>query len=125
MRASRRLRRVEANGNQLTAGQYSVLVALQDQGHRLGELAERERVTAPSMNRIVNSLQARALVTKRAHPTDGRQIIIESTEQGRGVLIATRSERTAWLGRRVAELTPTDRAVLARAAALLQEMSAR
>ncbi|GAA4369346.1 MarR family winged helix-turn-helix transcriptional regulator [Paeniglutamicibacter cryotolerans] len=124
MRTSRRLR-VEASGNMLTAGQYSVLVALRKQGHSLGELAARERVTAPSMTRIVNSLETGGLLKRRPHPTDGRQVIIEATARGLEVLALARSERTAWLARRIEELDPADRAVLARAAALLQELSAR
>lgn len=124
MRTSRRLR-VEASGNLLTAGQYSVLVALARQGHSLGELAARERVSAPSMTRIVNSLEAVGHIKRSQHPTDGRQIVIEATDRGREVLTLAGSERTAWLARRIDELNPGDRSVLARAAALLQELSAR
>lgn len=124
MRTSRRLR-VEASGNLLTAGQYSVLVALKENGHTLGELAARERVTAPSMTRIVNSLHTRGLLERHPHPGDGRQVLIESTAAGREMLELARSERTAWLARRIDELALEDREVLARAARLLTEMSTR
>lgn len=124
MRVSRRLR-VEVGGGAVTAGQYSVLVALGHEPQTLGQLAARERVQAPSMTRIAKGLQEQGLVERASHPDDGRQVLIAITETGRGVVERVRHQRTAWLSRHVAGLAADDRATLRRAAELLTEMNAR
>ena len=125
MRTSRRLR-VEATGDVITPGQYTVLAQLNDLGPRtLRELAEREHVQAPSMTRIVNALTDQGFVSRTAHPDDGRQVRIEITEAGRAVLEEARNQRTAWLARRVAGLSEEDRLILSRAAHIMQEMSGK
>ena len=71
MRTSRRLR-VEATGDVITPGQYTVLAQLNANGPQtLRTLAEREHVQAPSMTRIVNALTEQGFVTRTAHPNDG------------------------------------------------------
>ncbi len=56
-RLARRLRSQRAVDT-MSDGQFAVLAALSVHGqHTLGELADRERVSAPSMNRTVNGLE--------------------------------------------------------------------
>jgi DNA-binding MarR family transcriptional regulator len=124
MRTSRRLR-IEATGDVITPGQYTVLAHLSGESQTLRGLAEREHVQAPSMTRIVNSLTEHGFVSRSPHPEDGRQIQIAITPAGREVLAEARSQRTAWLAQRVAALGDEDRRTLSRAAGILQEMSAR
>lgn len=124
MRVSRRLR-VEVGGGVVTAGQYSVLVALWHEPQTLGQLAARERVQAPSMTRIAKALEEGGYVERTGHPDDGRQVLVALTEPGRAVVEHVRNQRTAWLSRHVADLDPDDRATLRRAAELLTEMNAR
>jgi DNA-binding MarR family transcriptional regulator len=125
MRTSRRLR-VEATGDVITPGQYTVLAQLHDGGPRtLRELAEREHVQAPSMTRIVNALADQGFVGRSAHPDDGRQVQVDITPAGSTVLEEARSQRTAWLAQRVAGLSDADRAVLSRAANIMQEMAGK
>lgn len=123
MRTSRRLR-VEVSGGTLSAGQYSVLVALSAGPRTLGGLAARERVQAPSMTRIVKALEEKGFILRVQHPDDGRQVLVEMTDVGARILDEARGQRTAWLSRRVDGLNPADRAVLERAAELLMEMDA-
>lgn len=125
MRTSRRLR-VEATGETITPGQYTVLAQLHSDGPRTPrELAEREHVQAPSMTRIVNALAEQGFVSRSAHPEDGRQIQVGITPAGLDVLEEAREQRTAWLAQRVAGLSPEDRLILSRAAEIMQEMSGR
>ena len=125
MRTSRRLR-VEATGETITPGQYTVLAQLHSDGPRTPrELAEREHVQAPSMTRIVNALAEQGFVSRSAHPEDGRQIQVGITAAGVDVLVEAREQRTAWLAQRVAGLSPEDRLTLSRAAQIMQEMSGR
>ena len=125
MRTSRRLR-VEATGDVITPGQYTVLAQLNSHGpHTPRELADREHVQAPSMTRIVNALTEQGFVSRSAHPQDGRQIQVSITPAGEAALEEARDQRTAWLAQRVATLGVEDRLTLGRAAHILQEMIAR
>ena len=125
MRTSRRLR-VEATGEVITPGQYTVLALLNGNGpSTLRALADSEHVQAPSMTRIVNALAEMGFVSRAANPDDGRQVHINITDAGRVVLEEARNQRTAWLAQRVAGLSEEDRLVLSRAARIMQEMSGR
>lgn len=124
MRSARRLRAERTSG--ITDAQYAVLAALSAAGEMsAGELAEHERVQPPSMTRILASLVEAGLVERGGHPTDRRQVRVHLTEAGRGVVRETRRRRDAWLARRLAELTPAEREVVAQATAILTRIVAR
>lgn len=88
-----------------------------------GELAAREGVQPPSMTRVIAALEELDFVTRRPHPTDGRQAIVALTDAGRAYHDAEVSIREAWLDRRLAELDDEERAVLARAADIIDRMA--
>ena len=48
---------------------------------------------------------------------------MELTDTGRATVLADRRRRDAWLARRLAELTPAERAVLRGAAPILERLS--
>ena len=57
----------------------------------LGKMGERLQVHPTSVTSIVNRLEAAGLVTRRAHPDDGRAVLAEITERGRELVeVATR-----------------------------------
>jgi DNA-binding MarR family transcriptional regulator len=123
MRTSRRLRQ-ERSTDDVTPGQYSVLAVLDHHGPCTPrELAAHEKVQPPSMTRTVAALGDLGLVQRTEHPTDGRQVLVALSEQGRVVVRETRRRRDAWLARRLAELTPAERDTLAEAAAILQRVA--
>src|SRR5580693_7943837 len=68
-----------------------------------GELAEHEKVQPPSMTRVIAALQERGLVTRAPHPTDGRQVKLTVTQQGRELVQQSRRLREAWLAKRLRE----------------------
>jgi DNA-binding MarR family transcriptional regulator len=88
-----------------------------------GELAEHEKVQPPSMTRVIAALEARRLVTRMAHPTDRRQVVLTVTAEGRDLVHQTRRLREAWLARRLQELSPQERATLRAAAPILEKLS--
>lgn len=90
----------------------------------LGQLAAAEQVRAPTMTRLVNGLEADGLVTRQADPGDARITRIRATARGRALLEAGRARRVEALARPLAKLGPEEQAVLARAAALIEQLAA-
>jgi DNA-binding MarR family transcriptional regulator len=123
LRLSRRLRRVRPVG-ELTQSQLSALTSLEIAGAMTPrELAETERVQPPSMTKIVARLDELGLLQRVPHPTDGRQIILSTTQRGRDVLAENRRVRDAWLTRRLAALTDADRDTLRRAVEIMARLA--
>lgn len=88
------------------------------------ELADHEKVSPPSMTKILASLEERGLITRSPHPTDGRQQLVRPTKEAAAILRADRRKRDAWLARRLAELTAEERAVLHAATPILERLAA-
>jgi DNA-binding MarR family transcriptional regulator len=116
----RRLRREdEALG--ISAARLSALSVVGFGGPcTLGELAQAEQVTPPTITRIVAALEADDLVTRHGDARDGRVSRIAITPKGMQILEHGRARRTARLAGRLRSLPADDLAVLARAAELLE-----
>lgn len=124
-RLARRLR-AERAVDSMSDGQFAVLAALKVHGaHTLGELAERERVTAPSMNRAVNCLEEMGYLTRTPDEADRRKVNIALADAGLAVVEETVRRRDSWLEAAIEGLTPEQRALLGDAAALMREVAAR
>lgn len=124
-RLARRLRAQRAVDS-MSDGQFAVLAALTRHGaHTLGELADRERVSAPSMNRTVNCLEESGYLSRTPDDTDRRKVNIALTDAGRDVVAETVRRRDSWLEGALADLTPAQRATLAAAAEIMREVAAR
>ena len=123
-RLSRRLRNEREPDNPLSVAALSALGILFREGEcTIGALAAHERVQPPSMTRTVNCLVEEGYAARRAHETDGRQVLVDLTDKGREILLADRRRRDAWLARRLRELTPDERALLREAAPLIQRLA--
>ncbi len=124
MRLRRRLASERHPDNELSMPSMAVLGALYGHGEMtLGELASHERVQPPSMTRTVNCLEESGYVVRRPHETDGRQVVVSLSDRGRKTLLADRARRDAWLARRLKELSAEERAVLRRAAPILERIA--
>src|SRR5688572_24416816 len=121
-RLARRLRQ-EGAGEDATPSQLTALSTLYHRGPLTpGELAAIERVKPPSMTRIVGALEERGLVTREPSPDDGRVVRIVVSAQGRRAQEEYQKRRDEWLHRRLAGLTGDERAVLAKAAELMERL---
>lgn len=124
MRLRRRLAGERDPDNALSMGAMAVLGCLYRNGDRtVGELAAHERIQPPSMTRIVSGLVEGGFVTRRAHETDGRQVVVSLSDRGRTTLLADRARRDAWLAQRLGGLTTEERDTLRRAAPLLERLA--
>ncbi len=123
MKLARRVR-LQRSDDDISTGQYSVLGALVTHGPRTPrELADLERVQPPSMTRTLNCLVDAGFVVRTDHPEDGRQVLVSVTDEGTRVVLETRKRRNAWLARRLAELTATERETLAAASRIMLRLA--
>jgi DNA-binding MarR family transcriptional regulator len=110
--------------SELSDTQMGALATLERHGAMTpGELADHEKVQPPSMTRVIAVLEQHNLVTRAAHATDKRQVMLTVTDAGRELVRQSRRVRDAWLARRLRELTPQERAKLRAAAPILEKLS--
>jgi len=122
-RLNRRVRQERPVGD-LTFSQLSALTSLQLAGALTPrELADTERVQPPTMTKIVGKLEERGLVARTPHPTDGRQVILAATAEGRAVYAQFERARNEWLAHQLAQLAPEERDTLSRAAEILRQVA--
>jgi DNA-binding MarR family transcriptional regulator len=99
----------------ITPAQLRALRVLMRRGvMRLSELSDHLHIAARSATEVVDALETRGLVERRADPDDRRATLVEVTEHGTGVLDAIRAARGTEAERAFDRLSPTDRANLAR-----------
>ena len=123
VRLNRRLR-AQRTGSSVTLTQFSALTSLKKCGPMTpGELAAKEVVQPPSMTRVIAALEEIGYVSRHPHPTDGRQSIVELTEEGLTYVLADISAREAWLDKRLAGLTDAERHTLTEAAEIIDRMA--
>ena len=123
MRLARRMRAQRAD-TMLTLSQLAALATLDRHGALSpGELAAHEKISPPSMTRLLGVLEEQGLVLRSAHPTDGRQVVMAVSSAGQAMLREDRRRRDAWLSRQLTSLTAQERDVLHRAAAILERLT--
>jgi DNA-binding MarR family transcriptional regulator len=88
---------------------------------RLSELSDHLQIAPRTATEVVDALEARGLVRRRADPGDRRATLVEVTEHGAGVLAEIRAARGTEAGRVFGRLTPADRAELARILSKLRD----
>jgi DNA-binding MarR family transcriptional regulator len=121
-RLARSLRQADDGG--LTPSQLSALSSIDALGSvRLGDLAAAERVTSPTLTKIVANLEAAGLVQRSADPDDRRAARVSLTPAGKSRLKRLRTERNAYLQQRLAALSADDRETLAAAIAVLARLA--
>lgn len=123
MRLNRKLRAQRAD-SAVSLTQLAALSTLNKCGPLTpGRLAAKEGVQPPSMTRVLAALEDMGFVERSPHPTDGRQFIVAVTAAGRNYVEETISAREAWLDRKLAVLGAEERAVLAKAAEIIDRMA--
>lgn len=120
-RLNRRLR-LSTSGD-IPPLQMSALNTMDKHGPlRLGELAQREAVTAPTMTRVLTALEDRGLAVRRPDDEDARSVLVSVTEAGHREMERVRAVHTAVLDARLAKLTPEQRATLRAALPALEAL---
>jgi DNA-binding MarR family transcriptional regulator len=91
---------------------------------RLTDLARLEQVAPPTMTKVVAGLEAAGLVKRSPDATDARAIRLAATARGARLLQDGRRRRVRRLAAALRPLTPDEIDVVARAAAILERVSA-
>ena len=91
----------------------------------IGQLAQAEQVSAPTMTRLVVGMERDGLVRREGDPADGRVVWLDATPKGRRILHAGRARRVAALEDDLAALDENDRATLAAAVDILERVVKR
>lgn len=126
-RLARRLRRERASDN-ISDAQFAVLASLRAHGRlAIGELAQRERVSAPTMSNAVDTLAHAGLVRRVPAEDDRRRVYIEITDAGTAIVIAAVQQHNLSLAAALDELDFTDDELrtLQQAAELMRKVAAR
>ena len=121
MRLSRRLR--QHAPEDITPSQLSALsVIVRERRLTLSQLAEAERVQPPTITRVIDSLERKGLATRVPSDQDRRVAFVEATRTGGALVETIRRRRDAYLARRLRTFSAEERALLERAARLLERL---
>ena len=122
-RVYRRFRSERPEGG-LGDAAMAVLTHLHKHGPQtLTELSEHDRVSPASMSQTVNRLTSAGYAVRNRDPGDGRKVLFSATAEGDELASAARAQRNSWLDEQLRALSAEDRAVIARAAALLSSIA--
>ncbi|HWB67705.1 MAG TPA: MarR family transcriptional regulator [Mycobacteriales bacterium] len=120
-RLARQLRQQSVGG--LSPSQWSAMITIEDnEPVRIGDVAEREGVSAPTATRIVAVLEEAGMVSRSSDPLDRRTAYIALTETGREKLEWSRSVRTAALVQRLGHMSEEDIGRLVAALPVLESL---
>ena len=123
-RLARRLRSARAV-DAMSDAQLAVLATLRMHGRRtITALAERERVTAPSMTSMINGLEEQGFVIRTPDAEDRRRVQVDITEAGTEIVAQTIKRRDELLAEMLGELDFTEQELttLREASALMRKV---
>jgi DNA-binding MarR family transcriptional regulator len=120
-----RIRRALLAGkaDDVTASQSAVLGRLvRDGAQSTADLARAEGVRPQSMGATVQALVDLGYVVRADDPTDGRKTVVHGTDAGEQAYRDSREHRARILAARLASLPVTDRDLVARSVAILDDL---
>lgn len=115
-------RHVKDHTTTLAPHLFTVLAWLEEGPATAGELAVRERVTAPSMSKTVVELEGRGFVARMIDAKDARLKIVSLTPAGRRALLKGRKERDQYTAALLVNCGPDELAGLLTGAQLLRKV---
>lgn len=118
--------RIRSNVRSIAEEQYGIRV---EQFHILrhirrgltsvSELAEVKQISRSAISQAVDVLVERGLIRRRQNAQDRRNIPLELTDDGNRLLDTIWEKNKAWMGKKMAGLTPKELATLVNAMELL------
>jgi DNA-binding MarR family transcriptional regulator len=121
-RLVRLVREVSTAGEVSTTGAAVIARLGRLGGQRITDLALAEGVSQPAMTQLVNRLEHDDLVRRTADSADRRGVLVETTDRGREVIDARRTQRAEALEAALVRLDAADRAAIAAALPALDRL---
>ena len=120
---TRRLR-AEANSDGLTWSQMVVVGQLSRHGPMTtADLARAESVKPQSMSGTLAALEELGLVERRAHPSDGRQVLFALTKAALAIRETRARIKRTWIAAALERLTPAELRALTAAIEPLRKLA--
>jgi DNA-binding MarR family transcriptional regulator len=117
-------RRIRPSEETLSYGKLSALSSILRLGPlRPGDLARVESITAPSVTRLVASLETAGFVTRSPDPADGRAFFIQATDAGAREVLRARAQRAGSMTDILAACTDDELARVAAALGVLEAVA--
>jgi len=121
------LRRIRADAppevREFSWTQKAVLSRLERDGPATAaDLARAEGVKPQSMGTALAALEEMSLIERKAHPTDGRQLLVKLSDKGNLLRKNIRAAKHAWLNNAIARLSAPEQAMLFKAGELIARM---
>jgi DNA-binding MarR family transcriptional regulator len=112
-------------GGELSLNQTAVLGRIVTHGPMTpGEVADQLRMLPQSLTRTFAALEHAGYVRRMPDPGDGRQSLLETTQEGRAAIRAEMAPRDRWLARAMSLVLDADeRALLGRTAELMERLA--
>jgi len=121
MRLARRLR--QQSEPDMTPSMLSAMANIEyRQPVTLGHLAEAERVTPPTMSKIVGRLEDSGLVTRTVDVDDRRIQRVSLSPDGAKLIARNRSRKNAYLARKLRRLEPEEVSKLEEAVGVIEKL---
>lgn len=120
------LRRLRAQSNSagLSWSQIATMSRLETSGPlTVADLARAEGVKPQSMGATVTALEQERLVERRPHPTDGRQVLVALSPDGREARRRTGLAKHDWLRAALLRLDAHERQLLLASADLIRRLA--
>ncbi|MFC4948924.1 MarR family winged helix-turn-helix transcriptional regulator [Pseudonocardia sp. GCM10023141] len=115
---------VQSKLDGMTPTRLAALAVLESDGAlRVGELAERVGISAPTTSRLIECLDERGFIERTADPRDHRAVRVNLSAEGAAGLHAVRELGTGLIAERIDGLDPGARAVLAAALPVLEAIA--
>jgi DNA-binding MarR family transcriptional regulator len=108
--------------HELSRTEVGLLSTLEGGPRRITELAATEALAQPSVSKLVDRLEMRALVTRQRDPEDGRVVMVAICDEGEQRLSAARHEVRSALRTSLVELDDADLITLVGAAEILERL---
>ncbi|MDX1600320.1 MAG: MarR family transcriptional regulator [Anaerolineales bacterium] len=96
-------------GHTLSPSHFRLLALLYHRKWSLGELAQHESVSPPTISKSISTLEERGWARRTPSDEDGRVIYAELTDKGRSVFDAMHEEAKNWLAEGLQRLEESER----------------
>jgi DNA-binding MarR family transcriptional regulator len=116
--------RAAAASHELSLTESAVLARLAKDGPAtIADLARAESMKPQSMGATISALEEMALVERKPHPTDGRQLNIELTGKGLDVRTRHGDAKRTWLAQAIAQLDEREQQTLFQAGEIIKRLA--